>query len=197
LGGALLAINTTGVDSVFVSWLGGTLRNNSRKYNIRLQYRTVVGDVWRDIIVNNEPIEYLSNLDVTHNETFSAIPLPEDAVGKDYVQLLWKYYYTGVRLDENVGTRDMLRLDDILVSKERSNSTIENAFPEGELVVYPNPSRPGQLFLTEPVVGKVFNLSGKLIQSINNQSYFSTLGMAAGMYVIRTESGKTARFVIY
>ncbi len=39
LGGALVAINTTGVENVGIQWIGGTLIRNERIYAIRLQYR--------------------------------------------------------------------------------------------------------------------------------------------------------------
>ena len=113
LGGALLSIDTTPFDSLSLYFSAGTVKSNSREYNLRLQYR--IGDLrpFQDFLdENGQPIEYKrASLD-GDTEVFEA-KLPEEKMGQPYVQLFWRYYYTGIRNDENSGARDEIRLDDI------------------------------------------------------------------------------------
>ncbi len=132
LGGAILAINTEGVDSVFVSWLGGTIVPNFRNYAIRLQYR--VGDIvdFKDLLDGNgSAIEYNRNTLAGHYQMFSGISLPTDALGKPYVQLFWRYYDKG---GVESGARPQLRLDDISVITKAKYS--KGTRQEGLSLVY-------------------------------------------------------------
>ncbi len=110
LGGALVALDTRGVDEVAIDWLAGTIRQNSRVYALRLQYRLDIDDPFTDLLVGGEPVEYLTGPE-GDLQTFSQILLPAEALEQPYVQLLWRYYHVEV----DSGPRAMLRLDDIVV----------------------------------------------------------------------------------
>jgi hypothetical protein len=107
LGGVLLAINTTGVEEVLSQWVAATLLQNSRKYGIKLQYRVGYQGDFQDI----PSTEYVV---AQNGDRLSRGPvsLPESVLGKEYVQLLWRYYF----IEGESGARAQLRLDDILVS---------------------------------------------------------------------------------
>jgi hypothetical protein len=116
LGAAVLAIDATGMSNIQVSWIGGTVIPNSRVYNIRLQYRVGTDDPFSDLLYDGVPVEYRRNEVPDHFEYIGPVVLPEVVDDQPYVQLRWKYYFTGERLDPDVGRRDMLRLDDIQVT---------------------------------------------------------------------------------
>ena len=111
LGGALVALDTTGLEGVRVSWLGGTILMNTRRYAIRLQYRIGIDGAFVDVPDNGQPAEYMVQTD-GHTQSFGPIALPAEAANRPYVQLLWKYYH----VDGLSGARAQLRLDDITVS---------------------------------------------------------------------------------
>ncbi|UBM57440.1 CotH kinase family protein [Marinilongibacter aquaticus] len=113
LGGAILSVNTSGMDSLKLLFTAGTVEANSREYNLRLQYR--IGDKlpfadWLD--ENNEPVEYMRSSTSGQSENFE-LNLPAELMNREYVQILWRYYFTGVRNDEESGARDEIRLDDV------------------------------------------------------------------------------------
>jgi hypothetical protein len=109
LGGFLLAINTMNLDTIKLTWTGRTITANPRKYNIRLYFR--IGDVqpFQDF---NPVIQYNGNITSGHSQTFRDIILPEEIMNQPYVQLFWKYYYTGSAASS---ARDQLGIDDILI----------------------------------------------------------------------------------
>ncbi len=112
LGGAVLALDTRGVTEAEVSFLAGTVLENSRVYAIRLQYRTDIDATFEDVLDDDElPIEYIRQ-DDGHTQFFEDIALPEELLGQEYVQLLWRYYHVGV----TDGPRAKLRLDDVTVA---------------------------------------------------------------------------------
>jgi len=117
LGAAVLAIDTRGEQDITVSWTGGTLIPNARVYAIRLQYKTGIDGLFRDVkSPDGQAVEYMRSETAGHEQRIGPVTLPADANNQPYVQLRWKYYYTGERLDADHGRRDMLRLDDMEVS---------------------------------------------------------------------------------
>ncbi len=110
LGGALLALDTRGVNEANVSFLAGTVLENSRIYGLRLQYRIGTEGEFSDVKVDGSPVEYIRDED-GHTQFFEEIPLPGELFEQEYVQLLWRYYHVGV----TDGPRAKLRLDDIAV----------------------------------------------------------------------------------
>lgn len=107
VGGALVALNTTGVDELGVQWLAGTILRNSRKYGIRLQYRIGFEGDFTDM-----PETLYEAATDGNMATKGPLLLPAALAGKEYVQLLWRYHH----IEGTSGARAQLRLDDILIS---------------------------------------------------------------------------------
>ena len=136
LGGALLAVDTTGLPEARVAWIGGTIEPNDRIYAIRLQYR--VGTEGPFLNVTNElgaPLEYVRHETAGDVEAFGPVKLPADARDEPYVQLLWRYH----RISGESGPRAELRLDDIVITTEEVGTVadlvfdaIPSAFQSGE-----------------------------------------------------------------
>jgi len=113
LGGALLAVNTLDVDFVTVGWLAGTVLPNNREYAIRLQYRVGTKGEFKDVFdQENESVEYVRDETTGHLRRMGPVNLPLDALGEEYVQLLWRYY----KISGESGPRAQLRLNEIVVS---------------------------------------------------------------------------------
>ena len=113
LGGAILALNTTGKTQVNVRWTAGTVTPNFRPYAIRLQYRLSDTGVFKDVLnSSNQPIEYIRNPTAGHQQVMDWVKLPDAALNQPYVQLFWRYYNTDPVVS---GARAELRLDDIEV----------------------------------------------------------------------------------
>ncbi len=119
LGGAILALNTTGISKINLSWKGRTMVPNSKQYRIRLQAR--VGDLidFTDVLDGNgNPVEYIRS-STAGDSALLEVELPAGLLNQPYIQLLWRYYYTGVQSDPNSGARDELGIDDIIVKNQR------------------------------------------------------------------------------
>lgn len=114
LGGALLALDTRHVSAAAITWLGGTVLTNSRAYAIRLQYRVGAAGDFLDVCdAGGQPVEYVRNAP-GHVQPMGPVLLPGPALGRAYVQVLWRYYWTAPL--GPTGARDQLRLDDIAVA---------------------------------------------------------------------------------
>lgn len=115
LGGALLALDTRDVPAAPISWLGGTLATNVRVYAIRMQYRVGAAGPFLDVLdQNSQPVEYVRNAAAGHTQALGAVELPAAALGQEYVQVLWSYYW----VSGSSGARAQLRLDDIFVDRQ-------------------------------------------------------------------------------
>ncbi|WP_461131795.1 CotH kinase family protein [Spirosoma aerophilum] len=120
LGGALLALRTTGLTQASIQWVGGTVTPNPRQYRIRLRYRIGNSGVFTDLLDgSNNPVEYVRNATAGHSQLIGPVALPANLLNRPYIQLLWQYYWTGVG---SSGARDQLRIDDIVISRGRCES---------------------------------------------------------------------------
>lgn len=131
LGGMILALNTLNLDSASLTWKAKTIVVGSRKYSIRLQYR--IGDIlpFQDF---SPPIIYEGSNISNVTELFDDFKLPNELIGKEYIQLFWKYYYTGIG---STGSRDQISLDDIIVkSYKATNTNISNPSNNGKTYTY-------------------------------------------------------------
>lgn len=109
LGAAVLALNTTGLSNVYVSWTGGTVAIDAttREYRVRLQYRVGTTGPFTDV---PGPVEYTATAPAGHSQDFGPTLLPAAVNNQPVVHLRWKYYYiTGSN------TRPQLRVGNILV----------------------------------------------------------------------------------
>lgn len=108
LGGLVVATNTQGIDSAWISWNAKTITPGDRKYGIKLFYRVGTNEEFKEVNVN---ANYLGQKTVGHSSKFERIALPKVAINQPYVQFFWKYYYTG---EGKSGSRDELGLDNII-----------------------------------------------------------------------------------
>ncbi len=113
LGGALLALDTTGLDSVRVAFTAGTVVTNLRVYAIRLQARAGIEGAFADVLdPDGYPVEYLRHSENGHSALIAPVSLPPALLDHPCVQLLWRYY----RVEGDSGARAQLRLDDVRVA---------------------------------------------------------------------------------
>lgn len=217
LGGAILALDTRGMEDVTVQWEGSTIRPNSRVYNLRLQYRIGDEGPFNNLLdENGDPVEYLRNETEGHRQWIGPILLPEELQNKSYVQLLWRYYYTGERLDPESGQRSKMAVTSIQVDKWEilSSEEIPTDRPEAiELLQnYPNPFNPVtiigyQLPVSSKVSLEVFDMLGRRVAILvdeakpagYHESIFDASGLSSGVYIYRlsTETAiKTRQMVL-
>jgi hypothetical protein len=201
LGTAVLALDTREAQNLRIDWKAETLLANSRTYHIRLQYRIGLQGTWRDVRDENGSIVEYQRTSAPQGEAqFEGIPFPADAYGQPYVQLRWKYYYTGIRLDPASGQRDKLRLDDIRVWQgEPSSASAPGAAAGARLFPsYPNPFQaaaviPFALAEGSRVRLEVFDLQGRLWANLvdgyraagRHEQDFQCPHCPAGVYVYR------------
>lgn len=158
LGGALLALDTRGITSARLNWLGGTLLQNSRVYAIRLQYRTDHTQGFTDFTINGQPLEYIAGND-GEIHAFESIQLPAEMLGQENIHLLWKYYF----VSGDSGPRAKLRLDDIFFSdillsnNELLKENISVYYSQGSVVIQ-------MPFETEGTIN-IFDATGRTILS--------------------------------
>jgi hypothetical protein len=205
LGAVVLALNTTGTKGITVHWTGGTVIPNSREYAIRLQYRIGTTQPFNDILLEGEPVEYVRNHTAGHTHDFGPIVLPAELNDYPYIQLRWKYYFTGERIDPEVGMRDMLRLDNIIVTGILTGIELPDQIPESYSVSqnYPNPFNPSTTIAfgvpeRSTVRLEVFNSIGQRVAILVTGDYDAGLhsvvwqiqnqGLPSGVYFYRLEA---------
>jgi CotH kinase protein/Lamin Tail Domain/Fn3 associated len=113
--GAILALNTMNKSQVSVSWIGRTIKANTRTYRIRLQYR--IGDIlpFNDLLdQSGNKVEYLCDKIAGSDSLMKDINLPIELLNQPYIQLFWRYY----RIRESKDIGDELGIDDILIKSE-------------------------------------------------------------------------------
>jgi hypothetical protein len=202
LGAALLAIDTRGLEDITVTWTGGTVHANSRVYAIRLQYR--LGHESDFIPLTDSLgnlIEYNRNDQDGHSEVFGPFVLPDVLNNQAYLQLRWKYYFTGQQLDPESGQRDELRLDDITVSTTTMSAN-ELAGPDKYKLIleqnYPNPcSQSTSIRYRSEGYGHtylaVYNSTGNNAAVLvdmpqaggTHEVLFNTTGLPSGLYYLQ------------
>ncbi|MCH8495000.1 MAG: SdiA-regulated domain-containing protein [Balneolales bacterium] len=208
LGAAVLALDTRGIESASVSWLGQTRTINNRVYAIRMQYRIGIEGDFIDFIHDGVPVEYRRTSPKGHSTEFSEIHLPEEAMDEPYIQIRWKFYFTGQQTGG--GGRDELRLDNIKVRAIADTSTgieeklgIPSQIKLGQN--YPNPFNPSttisyQISEDAHVNITLYSILGRKISTIKNRvmpaGTHSVLmdadGLSSGVYIYRmTASGRT------
>jgi hypothetical protein len=142
LGGALLALDTRNSSEITVEWTAGTVEPNSRVYNLRLQYRVGAEGDFQDLLDDNgNPVEYERNAQEGHTEVIGPVMLPDSLEEQPVVQLLWRYYFTGVREDQDSGARSQLNISQIRVGTAEN---VEGQMPEEFALKqnFPNPFNP-------------------------------------------------------
>ncbi len=205
LGAAVLAIDTRGLHGITVGWTAGTMIPNSRVYAIRLQYRTGLEQPFDDVPApGGEPLEYMRSATANHTTVFQPVTLPEEADNQAYVQLRWKYYYTGQQLNPNDGSRDMLRLDDIVVSALNLGN-YEAKKPDFEARLWPNPTAGTSTVSIKTPENQKFRLEllgsdGRLLKVLRNEMFepgmhelaLGTSDLKPGVYLVRITGSQSS-----
>jgi hypothetical protein len=194
LGAAVLALDTRGMKNIRVNWTGGTVQPNYRIYHLRLQYRINGEGEYRDVTDEwGEPVEYQRHHQAGHSRRFEDIKLSQAAWNKPYVELRWKYYYTGEQVTTGSGARAQLRVGDITVAADPM------LVHEGEEITgpqirqnYPNPFNNTtniRIFLPEEtqVSVSLFDVSGRLVRRVREH-----MRLSAGYHTIRVDAGDLA-----
>jgi hypothetical protein len=174
-------------------------------YNLRLQYRMGDEGPLHDVLNEaGEPVEYVRNAQPGHAATLGPVRLPESLEDRPYVQLWWRYYYSGEQTSEEGGARDMLRLANIHV-ESRSSVSIDEAVSElpGATVLhpnYPNPFNPETTIRYELRTAgharlAVYDMLGRRVTLLADESLpaghydvsWDAGAFASGIYLIRLE----------
>jgi hypothetical protein len=75
--------------------------------------------------------------------------------------------------------------------------TIENAVDKATLNIYPNPVASAELIRTNySGAAKILSLTGEEMLSVSNAEEMALPALAAGIYMIRTEDGRLAKFIV-
>lgn len=123
-GAAVLALNTTGMQNIQVSWTGGTVTVSDgtptpRVYTIQLQYRVGVSGSFTNLSSS------YSTGTVGSSSAIPAVTLPAACENASVVHLRWVYYLSNA----GSGTRPQMRVDEILVSGSPLSSPGLNVAP--------------------------------------------------------------------
>ena len=206
LGGAILAINTRRIRNIQVKWEGGTVRPNSRIYNLRLQYRVGNEGSFKDVLdKHGNPVEYKRNDQAGHRSQLGPVNLPEEAEDKGYVQLLWRYYHSGIRLDDESGQRSKMSVSNILVEGlDILDEELDLMQPSGFAVFqnYPNPFNRStivgyELPESNDVRVDIYDMLGRRVETLVNEFrnagahfiHWDASDQASGMYIYRIQAG--------
>ena len=109
-GALVVAINTTGLNNINVSWICKTIYNQaSRDNSVALQYRVGTSGNFTDV---SSSTVYTSNGKTNgHSSATLTEVLPVAAENQPVVQLRWIYWESNI----SSGSRDKIAIDDILV----------------------------------------------------------------------------------
>ena len=184
MGGVLFAVDTRDITTATISWLAGTLAQDQKIYALRLQYRTNIEEPFSDFMLNGQPVEYLASYN-GHTTQYEDIAFPEELLDKEYVQLLWRYYF----ISGESGSAPKIRLDDISFSfislvKEDEPEIISVYLSGNSLIVKMPDGTSGIL--------NIFDLTGRLILStdLNSSSNIINTDFKSGVYFIWIISGE-------
>jgi len=177
LGAMVVALDTRGVHHISLDFSAATLDPGSRVYSLALQYRVGIAAEWHDVRQpDGSSVRYRRDSLMGEVTTFEAIQLPEAINDQPYVQLRWKYFYTGERLTQEHGRRDRIRLDDIHIRGEQITSSENRTTSPNTLnfQLSPNPAKEYfDIKLQAPWDGlfsvELFEINGRLIQNWMSQ----------------------------
>ncbi|TVR81164.1 MAG: T9SS C-terminal target domain-containing protein [Chitinophagaceae bacterium] len=196
VGAAVLGLSTDACEDIELYFTAGTVQENSRTYNLRLQYKLSENDVWQDF----EPFTEYTSSYTLHFQEFGPIPFPDYMENQDTVYLRWLYYQSPQSDDS--GPRAQVRIDDIIVKlAEEPQDTIPDndtvSVPEvvdyTNVTLYPNPGN-NQFTIDLPFDDSylidVKNVLGqKMAETVFNGSRFvqNTANWPEGIYFIRIQ----------
>jgi hypothetical protein len=191
LGGVIVALDTRNQTSLSLNFTAGTIARNSRIYAFRLQYRTDINEAFKDVVFNNQPVEYVAGNDGT-SQDFNNILLPSELLGHEYVQLLWRYALkTG-----DTGARSHLRLAQINISG--TTQTINYADEDNFRIYLQNNLLHIDNTSGEKATVSVFNTSGSLVHNtIIDSSGINIINTSLnpGIYLISVQTNTKKKTV--
>jgi hypothetical protein len=202
MGAAVLALNTTGLNNVLVSWTGRMLSNvlygttpgrSTRLYAVQLQYRVGTTGTWTDVpgSVFNSFVDTVFKAPGT-TEVIPMATLPADCDNQPVVQLRWNYRMTN---SPGAGQRAELGVDEIVVGT--NITTALGSKPElVPFACFPNPNTTGILRFTTPASICMFDAKGQLVLQTQNTLEADVQHLGRGVYQIITLDGQKARVVI-
>lgn len=205
IGGVVLALDTRGQSDLAVSWEGIVFQKNSRIYNLRLQYRIGNTGPFVDLTDADGNIVELGGQAVDGQRVFfDRIKLPPALENRSYVQLFWRYYFTGEQVDPQSGQRSELGISEITVSKANTSSVERDEQSPSSFVVmqaYPNPFNSStnieiDVKQTSDIRITIFDAMGRRMTTLhdgpmNAGSHFFTWiadNAASGIYLVTAES---------
>ncbi len=197
LGAAVLALDTRNLSQLYLNWTASTIIPNSRNYALRPQYRASIDSNWKNFRDNNgQIIEYLRNENPGHSQEFLDIKLPEEALNQPYVQVRWLYYFTGQQSNPNVNARDMLALNKVEIVDYLTNTDDIDLINENKLITYPNPVMGDKVYFNKTTSGYLFDITGRVMDVIENSNSISIQSLSNGVYIFRSISGESVKFVV-
>ena len=197
LGAVVLSLNTEGLEGILLDWKASTLLANSRVYHLRLQYRTGLNMPWNDWLDDDGyGLEYKRNSESGHVESFEQISLPDYMLNKSGLQIRWFYYYTGERLSQESGARDMLALNKVRLREDPYIGINHPLHPEIPLAVYPNPSSGRIVHLNKPVTGMLLDVYGRVAKHLDGAQTIHVSSLPAGLFFVRTLEGEVVKLVV-
>ena len=185
LGGALVALNTTGQESLKINFLAGTVLRNDRLYALRLQYRTGWEGDFHNLMHNSQLAEYIASAD-GHTQHFESIELPAELLNQPYIQLLWRYHHIG----GDSGPRTEIRLDDIAIGAALST---QHPAKEGFTAWSYNQGMNIETPDDTPFTAVVMNITGQTVyaESISGKGIHRlSHTFSPGIYILRLQSAK-------
>lgn len=194
-GGIVAALDTRDVDSVVLNYTLQLLTRGdgavAREYEVRLQYRTGTDQDFKDFaapkVFASENKNALDSVTVSFSFDAALLNLSN-------MQLRW--LYSELDVAGAGGSRPAFRLDNIQAKGYNRPVSVAEWSTRG-IAYYPNPVRAGQSVVFDmPVSGKLYDLTGRVLKAFSDATTLSTEGLNAGMYIIRTTDGSTARLVV-
>lgn len=219
LGGIMMSVDINDPEnSMAVEFQASTLRANSRVYGLRLQYRTVQKDgdtgylftEWKDAMSDDEIVEYERSEEIDQI-SFSNYVIDFSTESDEHVQFLLRYYYTGERLSEISGARDMIRLSTFSIFELATNSFDEDTALPSVVVLdqnYPNPFNPNtkigfSLPESQHISLSVYDILGRKVSTLANEVLpagqhsvnMDASNLSSGLYIYRlqTQNGTITR----
>jgi hypothetical protein len=195
LGAAVLSLDTRNCSNLIWEWSASTLRANSRVYALQPFFREGITQTWQPLLQDDgEPWIYQRSSIENRKDTLKHLAFPNEMLENPYVQLMWKYYFTGQRITEESGARDMLALHHIFIEKQTANSSVDQKPLDSQWTVFPNPVE-NYLYVDNPISGVIYDMKGMPILLIKNQSQVDLQGIPPGVYWLRTQEGQVLKII--
>lgn len=72
----------------------------------------------------------------------------------------------------------------------------EYAGEEAGFYVYPNPAGGSVVYLSEPAILEIYNITGKLVRRTPKTTTINIVGLQSGIYILRNQKGQTTRMLV-